>query len=74
VKRKKLDMPSKRKHTERDKMPTSLCEDNSEKIGSNISARFIIIIIITIITGYYYLNVKMIPNSCSNRGWYLGKV
>jgi hypothetical protein len=39
VKRKKLEMPSKRKHTERDNMPTSLCEYNSEKIGSNISAR-----------------------------------
>ena len=39
AKRKKLEMPSKRKHTERDSTPTSLCENNSEKIGSNISAR-----------------------------------
>ena len=39
MKRKKLKIPSKRKHTERDSAPTSLCENNSEKIGSNISAR-----------------------------------
>ncbi|XP_028403961.1 uncharacterized protein LOC114526558 [Dendronephthya gigantea] len=39
VKRRKLEMPSKRKNTARDSMPTSLCQNNSEKISLDISAR-----------------------------------
>lgn len=39
IKRRKLDTPSKRKHTTRDSTPTSLCENNSEKIGPIISSR-----------------------------------
>jgi hypothetical protein len=39
VKRKKLEVSSKRKCTSRKNLPTTLCPDNSERISGNISTR-----------------------------------